>query len=104
MAHYLEHMLFKGTTERPTAPEISEAIDFCRYYATAGSARLDQASASGCVVEGRGVVVVVGPWNFPYAIPTGGVAAAIATPSRSHVVPPSSERSTRALTRAIMWF
>ncbi len=27
VSHYLEHMLFKGTSTRPTAPEISEAIE-----------------------------------------------------------------------------
>ena len=27
LSHYLEHMLFKGTTERPTAPMISHAIE-----------------------------------------------------------------------------
>ena len=27
VSHYLEHMLFKGTTRRPTAPEISQAIE-----------------------------------------------------------------------------
>ena len=27
LSHYLEHMLFKGTERRPTAPEISEAIE-----------------------------------------------------------------------------
>ena len=27
VSHYLEHMLFKGTSNRPTAPEISEAIE-----------------------------------------------------------------------------
>ncbi len=59
-------------------PEVSEAIDFCRYYATTGRARLDDAADAGFEVDGRGVLVVVGPWNFPYAIPTGGVSAAIA--------------------------
>ncbi len=59
-------------------PEVSEAIDFCRYYATEGSARLDAALAAGYEMRGRGTVAVLGPWNFPYAIPTGGVAAAIA--------------------------
>ncbi len=71
-------------------PEVSEAIDFCRYYATAGSARLDAAVAAGCEVAGRGTVVVVGPWNFPYAIPTGGVAAAIAA-GNSVVLKPAPE-------------
>lgn len=27
LSHYIEHMLFKGTTRRPTAPEISQAIE-----------------------------------------------------------------------------
>ena len=62
-------------TAHESDPEISEAIDFCRYDATEGSAALDEAIASGLTVTGRGVVAVVGPWNFPYAIPTGGVAA-----------------------------
>jgi RHH-type proline utilization regulon transcriptional repressor/proline dehydrogenase/delta 1-pyrroline-5-carboxylate dehydrogenase len=70
-------------------PEISEAIDFCRYYATTGSDRLDGDHA-GLAVSGRGVVVVVGPWNFPYAIPTGGVAGALAA-GNSVVLKPAPE-------------
>src|SRR5690606_26641293 len=27
LSHYIEHMLFKGTERRPTAPEISQAIE-----------------------------------------------------------------------------
>ena len=71
-------------------PEISEAIDFCRYYSTTGSAWLDQAEADGLSVDGRGTIVVVGPWNFPYAIPTGGVAAAIAA-GNSVILKPAPE-------------
>ena len=71
-------------------PEVSEAIDFCRYYATEGSARLDAASAHGCEVAGRGTVVVLGPWNFPYAIPTGGVAAALVA-GNSVILKPAPE-------------
>ena len=71
-------------------PEISEGIDFCRYYATTGSATLDRAVERDLAVSGRGVVVVVGPWNFPYAIPTGGVAAAIAA-GNSVVLKPAPE-------------
>lgn len=71
-------------------PEISEAIDFCRYYATTGSAWLDRAEADGRSVDGRGTIVVVGPWNFPYAIPTGGVAAAIAA-GNSVILKPAPE-------------
>ena len=65
-------------TPHEADPEISEAIDFCRYYPTTGRDALDRAIDRGLHVGGRGTVVVVGPWNFPYAIPTGGVAAALA--------------------------
>ena len=56
-------------------PEVSEAIDFCRYYArTAESYH----QLPGLQAKGKGVVVVVSPWNFPLAIPCGGVTAALA--------------------------
>ncbi len=71
-------------------PEVSEAIDFCRYYATDGSARLQMVADSGYAVSGRGVVAVIGPWNFPYAIPTGGVAAALAA-GNSVILKPAPE-------------
>jgi len=56
-------------------PEVSEAIDFVEYYAvTARELRgLDTVDATP-----KGVVVVVSPWNFPIAIPCGGVASALA--------------------------
>ena len=56
-------------------PEVSEAIDFCRYYADRA---LDLETFAGASFEPFGVVCVVPPWNFPVAIPTGGVAAALA--------------------------
>ncbi len=56
-------------------PEVSEAIDFVEYYAL--SAQKLYASES-LDVEPMGVVVVVPPWNFPIAIPCGGIAAALA--------------------------
>ena len=84
MAHEVAKTIHEGD------PEISEAIDFCRYYATTGSNRLDDAAAAGLTVEGRGVVVVVGPWNFPYAIPTGGVASALAA-GNSVILKPAPE-------------
>lgn len=51
--------------------EISEAIDFARYYA-----RTAQAPA-GVNAQSLGIVAVISPWNFPYAIPGGGVMAAL---------------------------
>ncbi|MEL6980214.1 MAG: bifunctional proline dehydrogenase/L-glutamate gamma-semialdehyde dehydrogenase PutA, partial [Pseudomonadota bacterium] len=53
--------------------EVREAVDFLRYYA-AETERL-AAEAPG---EARGVFVCVSPWNFPLAIFTGQIAAALA--------------------------
>ena len=51
--------------------EVREAVDFLRYYA--GQAEARPAS------EPRGTWVCISPWNFPLAIFTGQVAAALAT-------------------------
>ncbi|HLX63321.1 MAG TPA: bifunctional proline dehydrogenase/L-glutamate gamma-semialdehyde dehydrogenase [Planctomycetota bacterium] len=60
--------------------EVSEAIDFARYYATSfDEAEWNGAGAPfyGIRADALGVVVVAPPWNFPYAIPAGGVLAAL---------------------------
>ncbi|MDZ4657759.1 MAG: proline dehydrogenase family protein [Bythopirellula sp.] len=56
-------------------PEVSEAIDFCRFYARSAE---EFYANPGLAARARGVVVVVSPWNFPLAIPCGGIAAALA--------------------------
>ena len=58
-------------------PEVSEAIDFARYYAWCTHATESQVAA-GQQFTPDGVVLVASPWNFPYAIPAGGVCAALA--------------------------
>ena len=64
-----------GKTVLEGDPEVSEAIDFARYYAAAGQrlARIDGARPATL-----GTVLVASPWNFPFAIPAGGVLAALA--------------------------
>jgi RHH-type proline utilization regulon transcriptional repressor/proline dehydrogenase/delta 1-pyrroline-5-carboxylate dehydrogenase len=66
--------------------DICEAIDFLEFYAR-GAVALDK-GAHLFQVPGernvmrytpRGVVAVISPWNFPVAIPTGMVAAGLAT-------------------------
>jgi RHH-type proline utilization regulon transcriptional repressor/proline dehydrogenase/delta 1-pyrroline-5-carboxylate dehydrogenase len=59
--------------------EISEAIDFAEYY-RANHLRMEREE---CVeLRARGVVVVTPPWNFPLAIPAGGVLAALMAGNR----------------------
>lgn len=55
--------------------EVSEAIDFARWYADHGPELDGTADAS---FAPYGVITVVPPWNFPVAIPTGGVMASLA--------------------------
>lgn len=54
--------------------EVSEAIDFCRYYA-GGLSR--PGMEDGVEFTPLGAVCVAPPWNFPCAIPCGGIAAAL---------------------------
>jgi RHH-type proline utilization regulon transcriptional repressor/proline dehydrogenase/delta 1-pyrroline-5-carboxylate dehydrogenase len=56
--------------------EVSEAIDFTRFYPTAARAFFD--GLKGVRAAPKGTVLVISPWNFPCAIPTGGVVAALA--------------------------
>jgi len=64
--------------------EVREAVDFCRYYAQQAQARLQPQELPGPTGErntlrlhGRGVFVCISPWNFPLAIFTGQVVAAL---------------------------
>jgi RHH-type proline utilization regulon transcriptional repressor/proline dehydrogenase/delta 1-pyrroline-5-carboxylate dehydrogenase len=63
--------------------EVSEAIDFCRYYA-AEMERLDSGynldvagETNRYLYQPRGIAVVISPWNFPLAIATGMTVAAL---------------------------
>ncbi len=59
-----------GKTIGEGDPEVSEAIDFARYYA--------RQDCETSMSRPLGTVVVAPPWNFPYAIAMGGVLAALA--------------------------
>jgi RHH-type proline utilization regulon transcriptional repressor/proline dehydrogenase/delta 1-pyrroline-5-carboxylate dehydrogenase len=67
--------------------EISEAIDFAEYYPHAAAAFFNMRHLRG---RGRGTGVVIAPWNFPIAIPCGGIAAALAA-GNTVIFKPSSD-------------
>jgi RHH-type proline utilization regulon transcriptional repressor/proline dehydrogenase/delta 1-pyrroline-5-carboxylate dehydrogenase len=80
-----------GKTFIEADPEVSEAVDFLEYYPFSAKTFHDLPNVK---CSGKGVGLVVSPWNFPIAIPCGGVAAALATgntvvfkPSSSAVLP-----------------
>jgi RHH-type transcriptional regulator, proline utilization regulon repressor / proline dehydrogenase / delta 1-pyrroline-5-carboxylate dehydrogenase len=72
-----------GKPLREADAEVSEAIDFCRYYADEME-RLEQGhnydvpgETNRYVYHPRGIAVVISPWNFPLAIATGMTVAAL---------------------------
>jgi RHH-type proline utilization regulon transcriptional repressor/proline dehydrogenase/delta 1-pyrroline-5-carboxylate dehydrogenase len=74
-----------GKTLDDAVAEVREAADFCRYYAGEVVRALAPAAMPGPTGEtnelryrGRGVFVCISPWNFPLAIFTGQVVAALA--------------------------
>lgn len=76
-----------GKTLAESDPEVSEAVDFLEFYRD--TARWWQ-ELPGLTARGKGVVVVVSPWNFPIAIPCGGVAAALAA-GNTVILKPASD-------------
>jgi RHH-type proline utilization regulon transcriptional repressor/proline dehydrogenase/delta 1-pyrroline-5-carboxylate dehydrogenase len=75
-----------GKTLADALNEVREAVDFCRYYAQ--RARSDFAprelpgptgESNRIILEGRGVFACISPWNFPLAIFTGQITAALAS-------------------------
>ena len=95
-----------GKTLAESDPEVSEAVDFvefyrasARYFFELGSGAGDSPASSSessaslrrrLQARARGVVVVVPPWNFPIAIPCGGVAAALAA-GNTVILKPASD-------------
>ncbi len=80
-------ILDAGKTLSEGDAEVSEAIDFARYYAESAMGWLNDGQLHAKPV---GVVVIAPPWNFPYAIPAGGVLAALAM-GNSVVLKPANE-------------
>lgn len=75
-----------GKTLNDGLMEVREAADFCRYYARLAETQFETAElltgpvgeTNSLALRGRGVFVCISPWNFPLAIFTGQIAAALA--------------------------
>lgn len=80
--------------------EVSEAVDFANYYA-ATARELDR--VSGAVFEPARLTVVTPPWNFPIAIPAGGVLAALAAGSGVVFKPAPQARRCAAVVAEALW-
>ncbi|GAA1406477.1 proline dehydrogenase family protein [Oerskovia paurometabola] len=88
-----------GKTVAEADPEVSEAVDFASYYAQSAEA-LDQ--VPGATFTPDGVTLVTPPWNFPVAIPVGGIVAALAAGSAVIAKPaPATPRCLEVAVAAI---
>ncbi|HET8612285.1 MAG TPA: bifunctional proline dehydrogenase/L-glutamate gamma-semialdehyde dehydrogenase PutA, partial [Sphingomonas sp.] len=75
-----------GKTLNDGVAEVREAIDFCRYYAVLAEQQFGGlqplpgpvGETNMLELRGRGTFVCISPWNFPLAIFTGQIAAALA--------------------------
>ncbi|MEL6473308.1 MAG: bifunctional proline dehydrogenase/L-glutamate gamma-semialdehyde dehydrogenase PutA [Pseudomonadota bacterium] len=75
-----------GKTLMDGVAEVREAVDFCRYYAIQAETHFSEpmrlpgpaGETNHLSLHGRGVFACISPWNFPLAIFTGQLAAALA--------------------------
>ncbi|HIY65741.1 MAG TPA: bifunctional proline dehydrogenase/L-glutamate gamma-semialdehyde dehydrogenase, partial [Candidatus Agrococcus pullicola] len=89
-----------GKTIAQGDTEVSEAIDFCRYY---GDAAVDLENFEHAKPKPVDLTVVIPPWNFPTAIPCGGVVSALATGSTVIIKPARNSRRTAAVLCEALW-
>jgi RHH-type proline utilization regulon transcriptional repressor/proline dehydrogenase/delta 1-pyrroline-5-carboxylate dehydrogenase len=96
-----------GKTLPDAVAEVREAADFCRYYAARGRADFaaphalpgPTGEANSLALGGRGVFACISPWNFPLAIFTGQVTAALM--AGNAVVAKPAEQTPLVATRAV---
>jgi RHH-type proline utilization regulon transcriptional repressor/proline dehydrogenase/delta 1-pyrroline-5-carboxylate dehydrogenase len=85
-AHFIALLQCEGgKTLDDALSEVREAVDFCRYYAAEGRKLFGEGEtmpgptgeSNVLRLRGRGVFIAISPWNFPLAIFTGQVTAAL---------------------------
>ncbi|HEY6985025.1 MAG TPA: bifunctional proline dehydrogenase/L-glutamate gamma-semialdehyde dehydrogenase PutA, partial [Rhodanobacteraceae bacterium] len=96
-----------GRTIPDSISEVREAVDFLRYYADRARTEFGAGvrlpgptgESNELKLRGRGVFVCISPWNFPLAIFTGQIAAALA--AGNAVLAKPAEQTPLIATRAI---
>ncbi|MBI1338829.1 bifunctional proline dehydrogenase/L-glutamate gamma-semialdehyde dehydrogenase PutA [bacterium] len=99
-----------GKTFADGIADVREAVDFCRYYAREAEATFSGATplpgpageTNALELTGRGVFVCISPWNFPLAIFTGQIAAALA--AGNTVIAKPAEQTPIVAARAVELF
>jgi len=99
-----------GKTLADAIAEVREAADFCRYYAYLAERQFAQpdtmrgpvGETNQLSLHGRGVFVCISPWNFPLAIFTGQIAAALA--AGNGVLAKPAEQTPIIATEAVKLF
>ncbi|MGU3586956.1 bifunctional proline dehydrogenase/L-glutamate gamma-semialdehyde dehydrogenase [Rhodococcus sp. C26F] len=89
-----------GKTLDQSDPEVSEAIDFARYYAERARA-LD--GIDGARFVPSTLTVVTPPWNFPVAIPAGSTLGALASGSAVVLKPATLTARCGSVLAEAMW-
>lgn len=79
--------------------EVSEAIDFANYYAES----ILDLQKENIEYEPSGINLVLSPWNFPIAIPIGGVLASLAAGKRVILKPSQNAAATAHLISTCLW-
>lgn len=92
-----------GKTIEDSLADVREAIDFLRYYACQAINNMAEplvlpgytGESNELLLQGRGVFLCISPWNFPVAIFTGQIAAALVT-GNCVLAKPSSQTTLTA--------
>ena len=99
-----------GKTVRDGIAEVREAADFARYYALQARENFENpivlpgptGESNELSLHGRGVFACISPWNFPLAIFTGQVAAALAAGNTVVAKPAEQTPATAALACSLL--
>jgi RHH-type proline utilization regulon transcriptional repressor/proline dehydrogenase/delta 1-pyrroline-5-carboxylate dehydrogenase len=112
--HFAEFMALlsreAGKTPHDAVAEIREAVDFLRYYAAQARSRFERpqrlpgptGEKNELSLHGRGVFACISPWNFPLAIFTGQVSAALAAGNTVLAKPADQTPAVAALAVRLM--